>query len=72
MTATAALAACVVLAMSMPAGYTDRLFTIIHTEADTTNSAQERTGEMKQALAHRMAIPSARIPLTPGKTVTAV
>jgi putative inorganic carbon (HCO3(-)) transporter len=50
MTATAALAACVVLAMSMPAGYTDRLFTIIHTEQDTTNSAQERTGEMKQAL----------------------
>jgi O-antigen ligase len=50
MTATAALAACVVLAMSMPAGYTDRLFTIIHTDQDTTNSAQERTGEMKQAL----------------------
>jgi putative inorganic carbon (HCO3(-)) transporter len=49
-TAMAALAACLVLAMSMPAGYTDRLFTIIHTEQDTTNSAQERQGEMKQAL----------------------
>jgi putative inorganic carbon (HCO3(-)) transporter len=49
-TAMAALAACVVLAMSMPAGYADRLFTIIHTEQDATNSAQERTGEMKQAL----------------------
>lgn len=46
----AALAACLVLAMSMPAGYADRLFTIIHTEQDTTNSAQERQGEMKQAL----------------------
>jgi putative inorganic carbon (HCO3(-)) transporter len=49
-TAMAALAACLVLAMSMPAGYTDRLFTIIHTEQDTTNSAQERQGEFKQAL----------------------
>lgn len=49
-TAMAALAACLVLAMSMPAGYADRLFTIIHTEQDTTNSAQERQGEMKQAL----------------------
>lgn len=49
-TAMAALAACLVLAMSMPAGYTDRLFTIIHTDQDTTNSAQERQGEMKQAL----------------------
>ncbi len=49
-TVMAALAACLVLAMSMPAGYTDRLFTIIHTEQDTTNSAQERQGEMKQAL----------------------
>ena len=49
-TAMAALAACVVLAMSMPAGYADRLFTIIHTEQDSTNSAQERQGEMKQAL----------------------
>jgi putative inorganic carbon (HCO3(-)) transporter len=48
--AMAALAACLVLGMSMPAGYTDRLFTIIHSEQDTTNSAQERTGEMKQAL----------------------
>jgi O-antigen ligase len=46
----AGLAACAVLAMSMPAGYTDRLFTIIHSEQDTTNSAQERQGEMKQAL----------------------
>ncbi len=46
----AAFAACAVLALSMPAGYSDRLFTIIHTEQDTTNSAQERQGEMKQAL----------------------
>lgn len=49
-TAMAALAACLVLAMSMPAGYADRLFTIIHSEQDATNSAQERAGEMKQAL----------------------
>lgn len=49
-TAIAALAACLVLAMSMPVGYADRLFTIIHTEKDTTNSAQEREGEMKRAL----------------------
>jgi putative inorganic carbon (HCO3(-)) transporter len=49
-TAMAALAACLVLAMSMPVGYADRLFTIIHTEKDTTNSAQEREGEMKRAL----------------------
>jgi len=48
--AMAALSACAVLALSMPAGYSDRLFTIIHTENDTTNSAQERQGEMKQAL----------------------
>ena len=48
--AMAALAACAVLALSMPAGYSDRLFTIIHTENDTTNSAQERQGEMKQAI----------------------
>ena len=48
--AMAAFAACAVLALSMPAGYSDRLFTIIHTEKDTTNSAQERQGEMKQAL----------------------
>lgn len=49
-TAMAALAACLVLAMAMPAGYADRLFTIIHTEQDTTNSAQEREGELKQAM----------------------
>ena len=48
--AMAAFAACAVLALSMPAGYSDRLFTIIHTEQDTTNSAQERQGEMKQAV----------------------
>jgi O-antigen ligase len=48
--AMAAFAACGVLALSMPAGYSDRLFTIIHTEKDTTNSAQERQGEMKQAV----------------------
>jgi O-antigen ligase len=48
--AMAALAASLVLAMSMPAGYADRLFTIIHTEKDSTNSAQERQGELKQAL----------------------
>ena len=48
--AIAALAACTVLALSMPVGYSDRLFTIIHTEKDTTGSAQEREGELMRAL----------------------
>lgn len=49
-TALCALAACVVLALSMPVGYADRLFTIIHTEKDKTGSAQERQGELKRVL----------------------
>ncbi len=49
-TAIAALAACAVLALSMPAGYSDRLFTILHTEKDTTGSAQERQGEVMRAI----------------------
>lgn len=49
-TAAAALAGVVVLVLSMPAGYADRLFTIVHTEKDTTGSAQERQGELKRAI----------------------
>lgn len=49
-TAIAALAACAVLALSMPAGYSDRLFTIVNTEKDATGSAQERQGELKRVI----------------------
>ncbi|PYT04177.1 MAG: hypothetical protein DMF60_16065 [Acidobacteria bacterium] len=48
--AIAALAACGVLALSMPAGYSDRLFTIVNTEKDATGSAQERQGELKRVI----------------------
>jgi O-antigen ligase len=47
-TALAALGACGILVMAMPAGYSDRLFTIVHTEKDTTGSAQERQDELKR------------------------
>lgn len=49
-TAIAVVAACGVLALSMPVGYTDRLFTILHSDKDTTGSAQERQGELMRVL----------------------
>src|SRR6185295_17251202 len=47
-TALAALGACAILVMAMPAGYSDRLFTIVQTEKDTTGSAKERQDELKR------------------------
>jgi O-antigen ligase len=47
-TALAVMGACSILALSMPAGYADRLFTIVHTDKDTTGSAKERQDELKR------------------------
>jgi O-antigen ligase len=38
-----------VLALGLPGGYGDRLFTILHTENDETGSAQERSAILKRA-----------------------
>jgi putative inorganic carbon (HCO3(-)) transporter len=47
-TALAVMGACLILALSMPAGYADRLFTIVQTDKDTTGSARERQDELKR------------------------
>lgn len=47
-TGLAGLVLCGAFFVAMPSGYSDRLFTILHTQDDQTNSAQER-----QALFHR-------------------
>lgn len=42
MTVVAGLVLCCAFVVAMPSGYSDRLFTILHTQNDQTHSAQER------------------------------
>jgi putative inorganic carbon (hco3(-)) transporter len=49
-TATVFLLAAGIFVSALPSGYTDRLFTIVHTEKDGTGSAQERQQLLAQGI----------------------
>jgi O-antigen ligase len=49
-TALAGLVLCAAFLVAMPSGYSDRLFTILHTQEDPTHSAQERQELLQRAV----------------------
>lgn len=56
-TALAGLVLCAAFLVAMPSGYSDRLFTILHTQDDQTHSAQERQELLQRAVEVVMAHP---------------